>query len=92
MAMQPDALKAKMKERIYNGLKKEFSSAAGQGANYTPIADEHWAKIAEAISGVALDIVLEITQNAQVVPGIPVATVGGPSAQAGTTVGPGKVV
>lgn len=88
MSMQPAALKSKMKERIYNGLKEQFGGAASQGEGYTPIADEQWQKVAEAISGIAIDIVMEITQNAQVTPGI--ATAGGPTNQ--ITVTPGKIV
>lgn len=87
MAMQPAALKAKMKMTIYNGLKAQFGSAAGTGQQYTPIADAQWEKLAEAISGIAADIVLEIITNAQVTPGIP--TAGGPASQA--TVAPGKI-
>lgn len=87
MAMQPAALKAKMKTTIYNGLKKEFGSAAAKGQSYTPISDEQWQKMAEAISGIALDIVMEIMMNAEVTAGIP--TAGSPAAQ--TTVAPGKI-
>lgn len=87
MPMQPAALKSKMKETIYNGLKAQFGSEAGKGQNYTPEADAMWQKMAEAISGIAADIVMEIVQNAQVMPGIP--TAGGPASQA--TVAPGKI-
>jgi hypothetical protein len=85
--MDPAGLKSKMKERIYNGLKAQFSASAAQGEGYTPIADAQWEKISEAISGIAIDIVTEITQNAQVLPGIP--TAGSPVAQ--VTVAPGKI-
>lgn len=87
MPMQPAALKSKMKETIYNGLKAQFGGAAGQGEQYSPIADEQWQKMAEAISGIAADIVMEIVSNAQVMPGIP--TAGGPTNQ--STVAPGKI-
>ena len=87
MPMNPMSLQAQMELRIYAGLKKEFSSAAGKGAPYTPIADEHWMKLAKAISGIAADIVLEIVKNAEVTPGIP--TAGSPAAQ--VTVAPGKI-
>ena len=87
MAMVPAGLKSKMKETIYNGLKAQFGSAAGTGEAYSPIADEQWNKMAEAISGIAMDIVMEITQNATVLPGIP--TAGSPVAQ--VTVAPGKI-
>jgi hypothetical protein len=86
--MQPAALKSKMKETIYNGLKAQFGGDAAQGTNYTPVADAQWQKMAEAISGIAADIIMEITSNAQVLPGIP--TAGGPTNQA--TVAPGKIL
>lgn len=87
MPMQPAALKSKMKETIYNGLKAQFGGEAAKGQSYTPEADAMWQKMAEAISGIAADIVMEIVQNAQVMPGIP--TAGGPTNQ--TTVAPGKI-
>jgi len=87
MAMNPTALKSKIKMTIYNGLKAGFASAAGQGTNYTPVADAQWMVMAEAISGIAIDIVTEITTNASVNPGIP--TAGGSSSQ--VTVAPGKI-
>lgn len=87
MPMQPAALKSKMKETIYNGLKAQFGGEAAKGQNYTPEADAMWQKMAEAISGIAADIVMEIVSNAQVMPGIP--TAGGPTNQ--TTVAPGKI-
>ena len=87
MPMQPSALKAKMKETIYNGLKSQFGSDAGKADGYDPVADANWNKMAEAISAIAADIITEITTNAQVNPGIP--TAGGPAAQA--TVAPGTI-
>lgn len=86
--MDPAALKAKFKATIHAGLKAQFSSAAGAAAGYSTIADAQWEKVAEAISGIALDIITEITTNAQVPAGIP--TAGSPSAQ--VTVAPGKII
>ncbi len=86
--MNPAALKAKMKATIYNGLKAGFTAEASKGSGYTPIADAQWAVMAEAISGIAADIVMEIATNATVLPGIP--TAGGPTNQA--TVAPGKIL
>lgn len=85
--MNPSALKSKMKNTIYNGLKREFNSSASKGKNYSPVADEFWKKMAEAISDIATDIVMEIVQNAQVAPGIP--TAGSQTNQ--QTVAPGKI-
>jgi len=76
-----------MKTTIYNGLKAQFGGSADKGQKYSSIADEQWQKMAEAISGIATDIVMEIVQNAQVMPGIP--TAGSPTNQ--TTVAPGKI-
>ena len=73
MPMDPAGLKSKLKARIYNGLKAQFGGDAAQGTAYTPVADAQWQKMAEAISGIAADIVLEIQQNATVMPGIPTA-------------------
>lgn len=87
MPMDPAGLKSKLKDRIYNGLKSQFGAAASQGDAYTPVSDAQWQKMAEAISGIATDIVAEIQQNAMVLPGIP--TAGGPTNQA--TVAPGKI-
>lgn len=87
MPMDPAGLKSKLKDRIYNGLKAQFGSSAGEGEGYSSVADAQWQKMAEAISGIATDIVMEITSNAQVNPGIP--TAGGPSNQ--STVAPGTI-
>lgn len=87
MAMNAASLKSKMKETIYNGLKAQFGGEAAKGQNYTPEADAMWEKMAESISGIAADIVMEIVTNAQVNPGIP--TAGSPVAQ--VTVAPGKI-
>ena len=87
MPMDAAGLKSKLKERIYNGLKAEFGSSAAEGEAYSPIADAQWNKMATAISGIAMDIVLEITSNAMVNPGIP--TAGSPVSQ--VTVGPGTI-
>ena len=91
MPMSPAALKSQMKETIYNALKKNFSASASQGANYDSVADENWKKIADSISEIAFDIVNEITSNAQVMSGIPVATAGSPAAQTGVTTAPGNI-
>lgn len=87
MPMVPSALKAKFKDTIKNGLKAQFSSETGKGDAYDPVAAAMHEKLAEAISGIAADIVTEITTNAQVNPGIP--TAGGPVSQ--STVAPGTI-
>lgn len=92
MPMVPLVLKSKMKQTIYNGLKQQFSSAAAKGSGFPAVADEFWLKLADAISGIATDIVTEIVTNAEVSPGIPVVTAGSPSAQAGATTAPGKIL
>lgn len=93
MPMDPAGLKSKMKDRIYNGLKAQFGASAAEGTGYNAVADAQWQKMAEAISGIATDIVMEITQNAQVNPGISIAGVGGgvPGPVQGSTVSPGQI-
>lgn len=85
MPMDPSGLKSKIKARVHDGLKAQFGSAVGLGASYPPIADVYWEKLAEAISGIAADIVTEITTNAEVKEGIP-------TKEGGPTVAPGKIL
>lgn len=93
MPMVPSALKSKMKATIYDGLKAQFGGATGEGKEYTGVADPMWEKMAEAISGIAADIVMEITTNAMVMPGIAIVGVGGgvPGPVSGATSAPGKI-
>ena len=67
MSMSESALKAAMKSRIYNALKKEFSAVTATGVGYTPEADAQWQKIAAAIAESALDIIAEV-RKATVIP------------------------
>jgi|GEM_PF-5291099 len=94
MPLIASAMKSKMKESIYNGLKKNFGPAAAKGDQYDPVADEQWKKMADAISEIAADIVSEITSNAMVVPGQSIVGVGGgiPGPVSGSTVSPGQIM
>lgn len=85
-------MKAKFKDTIFAGLKREFGSATAKGDGYSPVAEEFLQKLASAISDIAADIVDEMHTNAQIAPGIPVATAGSPAAQTGATTGPGKIL
>lgn len=99
MAMDPDGLKSKIKQTVFNGLKEQFGASASKGKGYNSEAEQQWQKMAEAISGIAADIVMEITNNAEVQPGISISgianTIGGPSSQtgpvSGSTSSPGKI-
>jgi len=86
MPLVGSALKAKMSERIFQGLKREFADVSAT-AGYSPVAEEHWKKLADAISDAALDIVTDIQTNAIVMPGIPLVA----GAFGGSTIGPGKI-
>ena len=94
MALQAAEMKARFQTRIHSGLRRVFSRFVAQGKGYPPIADEMWELLADALSDIAIDIVNEIHQNAEVVPGqavvIPVTSATG-SPSAGTTVSPGKI-
>ena len=100
MALNAAALKSKMKDTIHNGLREQFGSAFSQGQNYEPVADAQWAKMAESISGIAADIIMEIVTNGVVVPGqdvvVKVTTVGSSITQTGpgtgSVVSPGKII
>lgn len=95
MPLVAPEMKARFQSRIHAGLARVFSPDVAQGKGYPPIADPFWAKLADAISDIAMDVVDEIHQNADVVPGqqvlIPATNApGAPSA--GQTISPGKIV
>jgi hypothetical protein len=92
MPLIAPAIRAKFVATIHAGLKREFYEEISRATNYPPIADPFWLKLSNAIADIAMDIVDEIHQNAQVVPGQQVTTSGGPSNQSGQTVSPGKIV
>ena len=85
MPMDPVALKAKMKTTIQAGLAKNFGDVSGT-SGYGSISAAQWEKIADAVSGIAADIVTEITTNAEVLPGIAITPIVGP------TIGTGQIV
>jgi predicted NBD/HSP70 family sugar kinase len=78
------SLKKKMETRILNELKAAFAS---DGAA-SPDAQKKWEAIAKAVAASAEDICAMLLTEAQVAPGIPVATSGGP----GATTSPGKLL
>jgi hypothetical protein len=90
MPLQSAAMKAKFKKRIEASLARNFPEV-GATAEYGGVSKEMWSRIADAISDVAMDIVDEIQTNAEVTPGIPVATAGSPAAHTGITTAPGKI-
>lgn len=81
-------MKQKFQSRIHDGLKRVFATDTDSQA------DAQWAKMADAISDIAMDIVTEITTNAIVVPGQQVVGVGGgiPGPVTGSTVTPGQIM
>jgi len=87
MALNGPGLKAKMAKSIKAGLARNFSDVSGT-SGYSGISEAQWVKIADAVSDIALDIVLAMTTEAQVAPGI--ATAGGPTNQ--VTVAPGQII
>jgi hypothetical protein len=87
-------MKAKFQTTIHSGLTRVFASDASQASGYPGVADPFWAKLADAISDIAMDIVTEMQTNAQVVPGQQVVGTGGgvPGPVTGATVSPGKIL
>lgn len=90
MALNGKALKAKMSERIFQGMKRVYGDVSAT-SGYSPIVEAQWKKLADAISDIAIDIVSDIQDNAEVKPGISVATTGSPGAHTGNTTGTGKI-
>lgn len=81
-------MKQKFQSRIHDGLKRAF------GSDTDSQADAQWAKMADAISDIAMDIVTELTTNAMVLPGQQIVGVGGgiPGPVSGATVTPGQIL
>ena len=94
MPLQAATMKAKFKDTIVKGLKREFAGDASKGEGYSAEAEANWLKMANAISDIAIDLVNEIHANATVAPGQSIVGVGGgvPGPVSGTTVSPGKIL
>ena len=92
MALVASEMKAKFQTRIAAGLQRVFASEMASATGYAAISQAQWALLADAISDIAMDIVTEITTNAEVVPGQAVVTLGSPTTQAGSTISPGKIL
>ena len=91
MPLVATEIKSKFQSRIHDGLRRVFQADVSEGKEYDAVADAQWAKIADAISDIAMDLVTEIQTNAQVLPGQQVLTAGSPTTQSGTTISPGKI-
>lgn len=80
MPLVPTKLKKDMEDAIKSALAREYGGV-------TPEADADHAKLAAAISDIAIPLVMALTTEAQVIvqPGIP--TAGSPASQ--VSVGPG---
>jgi hypothetical protein len=92
MALNSASMKAAFQTRIAAGLSRVFSSEVGLAAGYSAISAAQWAKMADAISDIAMDIVTQIQTEAQVLPGQAVVTVGSPTTQTGATTTPGTII
>lgn len=71
MAMSPSGLKSNMSARILASLEREFADVMST-PGYSSEVQAQWQKLANALSDIAMDIVTEITSNAEVNPGIAV--------------------
>jgi hypothetical protein len=87
MPLIAPSIKEKFKTRILQGLQREYA-----GQNVPKDVMDSWAKIANAVSDIAIDLVVELTTNAQVVPGIPMVGTCAVGPVAGSTVAPGKIL
>jgi hypothetical protein len=62
-------MKSALEAAILAGLTRVFESEVSQDSGYAPVAAAQWAKLADAISDIAVVIVLQITTTATVAPG-----------------------
>jgi len=70
MAMNKSQLKELYTQRIYAGLKREFSEVQAV-PGYGGTANEMWMRLSRAIADIAIDTVDHIQSQAEVMPGIP---------------------
>lgn len=92
LAGSDSLLEKTMTAAIFAGLQAEFASDVAPSGSFAATLSQQHMKMAKAIAKAATPIVLHIVANAQVAPGIPVATAGGPAAQTGASVGPGVLL
>lgn len=84
MALVPAKIKKAVEAKIIGSFQREFGSLQGDNAQ----AMESWEKQARVAGDIAEAIVEAILKEAEVAPGIPVTTSGGP----GSTSSPGKII
>lgn len=84
MPLVPAKIKKAVEAKIMASFQREFGSLQGNNTE----AASSWQKQAKIAGDIAEAIVEAILTEAEVAPGIPVATSGGP----GATNGPGKIV
>lgn len=91
MALNAQTLKTLFYNRIYAGLQTQFGPEIAGSPSYQPQADKEWGKLAEAISGIAADIVNQIQTSAEVKAGIDVLVQTSTGPATGNTKSPGKI-
>ena len=83
MALDAEKLKGELKERIHSALMREFPEVTAV-PGYQGQVDAYWVKLAAAISDVAIDIVNDIQNDAEVMAGIATSDLA-------VTIAPGKI-
>lgn len=88
MALSASGLKSVLQPLILSKLQEKFPEAA----QFSEQASQQ-QKLSQALAeGIAEALVPYLLSNAQVAPGIAVATAGGPTAQVGATTSPGMLI
>ena len=81
-----------MDEAFVAGMEAMAAFSTGDDTSRENTKDAVIAAGAAAFAAVAGPAITSYIQSATVVPGIPVATAGSPTAQVGTTTGPGTII
>ncbi len=92
MPLVSPIITAAMDAAFVAGMNAMASYSTGEEGTQQNSKDTVIAAGAAAFAGVAGPAITAYIQSATVVPGIPVATAGSPSAQAGATTGPGVII
>lgn len=84
MPMIPALIKKTVEAKVFAALQQEFADSQSSD----PGVVQSWQKQAKVASVIAEALVEVLQTQAEIAPGIPVATSGGP----GATTGPGKIL
>ncbi len=91
MPLVPPEITEAMDAAFYAGMEAMAAFSTGEEGTQQNNQDTVISAGAKAFAAIAGPAITAYIQSAEVVPGIPVATTGSPTAQAGVTTGPGEI-